>query len=250
MALFTPKTCFQMIPRTGTTWVRDAIRKSRPATQFGKLWYWETGPKHRPINPRGGSVRYPPMNPHDVGYKEVWDGSTIYCFVRHPVAWLRSRWSLGAWEEGHRHCGEPFCHIWTQNFPDFIEAYLDKMPGEVGRFFERYTVECTEVGRQEMLVEDFIRIFTESGELFNEKLARETPPSNFTEEYPAFAPGQVERICEAESVTMERFGYQEDFNAKPIFRSPRKVMADFVEANGNLPEDVRKAIGSLMAGVR
>ena len=241
MALFTPKTCFLMVPRTATTWVRDAIRAARPQSRYGSSWYFETGPKHRAFNPRGSVV-----GPRGV----PWSGQTIFTFVRHPVTWLRSRWCLGRWDDGPMHIGDKFTRIWCDDFPAFVSAYLTQMPGEITRYFERYTSECTTIGRQETARDDLIRILTEAGEGFDESAIGNLPPTNFSESYPQFALGQAEEICQAEAVACREFGYTADnWPLGFVYRTRENVVKDYLATSPEaLPPEVRQAISSILVG--
>ena len=247
MALFTPKTCLLMIPRTATTWCRDAIRAARPKTSFGRMWYWESNPKHRAYNPLGGTTD--PRN-------QNWTGRVVFSFVRHPVTWLRSRWCLGPWDDRRGHASnpgdaawyfDPFTDIYDADFPTFVERYLTEKPGEIGRNFRRYTQECSHVGHQETAVEDLIRILTEAGEQFDEAAIRGLSPTNYSETYPEYAAGQAERVCDAEADVMAEYGYTREWSDLPVHRSQERVISDYLSAETDIPQHVRDAMTSLLA---
>ena len=239
MAVFTPRTCCLMIPRTASTWVRDAIRAARPQTRYGRSWYWETSPKHRPFNPRGGVNDPQGRN---------WAGQTIYCFVRHPVTWLRSRWCLGPWDDGPMHVGDKFTAIWCDSFPAFVSAYLTQMPGEIGRYFEKYVCECTTTGKQETALEDLIRILRDAGETFDEPEIRNLTPTNFSEQYPDYAAGQAEAVCDAEAATLEKFGYTREWSDELVYRTQERIVQDYLASGPDVPDAVRNALSSILAG--
>lgn len=150
MPLILPKSCFHMIPRTGTTWVRQAIIESMGKGN-GKLPYYETGDKHAVIENPAGKLGF--------------------CFVREIPAWLESRHRLGKWND----MLSPF---WDVDFNKFKANLAERPKGIIGRYFKKYTDQCGFVGRTENLAEDLIKVLALAGEKFDPDIIRELPPCN------------------------------------------------------------------------
>jgi len=102
-----------------------------------------------------------------------------FTFVRHPVAWLRSRWAYRK-QEGIKppseskniryiEPAEPLIDS-SDNFEQFIENYKEycsKQGPLVTNFFKEYTEDVTFVGKTEMLRDHLIYVLTKTGTRFN-----------------------------------------------------------------------------------
>ena len=143
-----------MIPRTGTTWARNAIHKAVKATWDRKI-----------INAPGQKHNYeaPPAMYADRKFR--------FCFVRNVKTWLESRHRLGPWDD----MLTQFYDWDLEQFKANIEA---RPKGLIGRYFKQYTRHCNFIGRQENLCEDLIRALTEAGEEFDADLIRSLAPEN------------------------------------------------------------------------
>jgi hypothetical protein len=142
MPLILPKSVILLIPRTASTWVRQAVRN-------GGIRYREFGPKH--------STALPPNAP---AFKA--------CFLREPSAWLRSRWVLGPWED-------ELTQFWNIDFEKFRAAVSD---GMVQMYFGKYTQGCSFVGKGESIADDLVQCLRLAGEDFDETSLRDTPRVN------------------------------------------------------------------------
>lgn len=124
-----------MVPRTGSTWARQAIRSAR-------IKYREPG----------GAAGHAAMVP---------DGAPrfVIAFTRQPESWLKSRWMLGPWEDELR-------LLWVRDYATFRGRVTDDM---IHAYFERYTRLCQPgfVGTQENLGQDLITALTMAGEKFD-----------------------------------------------------------------------------------
>lgn len=109
--------CFVHIPRTGGTWLKKAVMAIRlhRQTLSGDL---------------DGHLPWSVLSRH-------WPNLIGFTFVRHPFAWLRSRWShaihINAAEDG-RHFGVHRLfdvHV-RPSFADTVAAILRQTPGIVG----------------------------------------------------------------------------------------------------------------------
>lgn len=141
MPLILPKSVFLMIPRTGSTWARDAIRNSM---EHG-FNLREFGPKHSPVLPQN----HPKF---------------VFSFTREPRAWLVSRHKLGKWND-------ELSAFWSENPTEFFSKVTDDM---VQMYFNKYTSQCNVIGKQESLADDLVAALKAAGETFDEALLRAT----------------------------------------------------------------------------
>jgi hypothetical protein len=151
--LITAKAVFLMIPRTATTWARHAIRN-------GGITYREVNPKHSP--------EVLPQNPPISGVPAF-----KFTFTREPSAWLRSRWTLGKWDD-------EFSGDWDISFEKFRSNVSDDA---IARYFRRYTSQCQFVGKTETIADDLVAALRQAGEDFDETALRDTARCNESPEY-------------------------------------------------------------------
>lgn len=145
MPLILPKCCVLLIPRAGSTWIRQAIRHA-------SISYSEHGPKHATEIPNGAP-------------------KFVLAFTREPEAWALSRWVLGPWQD-------ELTQFWDKDYATFRGRVTDAM---VQMYFGKYTQKATFVGKQESLCEDLINGLTQAGEKFDPELIRATPKYNVTD---------------------------------------------------------------------
>jgi hypothetical protein len=143
MMLILSRAVFLMIPRTGSTWARQALRNSG-------VRYKEWGAKHSTA----------PMKPDAPGFR--------FTFVREPAAWVASRWTLGPWEDQLR-------HLWCPDPEEFAARVTAPM---VEMYFEQFRTLCNFVGHTEALADDLVKALTQAGEKFSERDLRATPRLN------------------------------------------------------------------------
>jgi hypothetical protein len=202
---------FIHVPKTGGTWVVDAIKAAgiESESKFNKhaTWYeiW--------CNPRQDN-----FDPTSI---------PVFAFVRHPFEWLRSYWRFreGAriasghgpvekWQPHYaaHHINQQvdYCAHWE--FEVFLERVLERCPGYVSRMFDAYVgsrdFEISFIGTQENLCEDLVRALRLHGEVFDEAALRATPHSNVSSGPDVTcSPRLYQRVCDAEKVAMERFEY-------------------------------------------
>lgn len=148
MPLLTDKATFLMIPRTATTWARQAMRNAG-------IKFVETNPKH--------SAEVLPQNPP---LKNV--PAFRFTFTRDPATWLKSRWTLGKWDDS-------LSDFWDIDFAVFRERVNDSM---IDMYFKGYTRHCQYVGRMETIADNLVEALRMSGHDFDETELRETPRIN------------------------------------------------------------------------
>jgi hypothetical protein len=148
MPMILPRSVFLMLPRTATTWARQAIRN-------GGISYRETNPKHAP--------EVLPQNPPLAGVPTF-----RFTFTREPRAWLRSRWTLGKWDDD-------LSPYWNIDRDKFLTAVNDSM---IEMYFAKYTRHCQFVGTCENIADDLVKALRQAGEDFDETALRDTPRIN------------------------------------------------------------------------
>ena len=79
--------------------------------------------------------------------KEQFSGRN-FCFVRHPVSWLRSYWAMRL-SEGKRSPEKALDLLWHNNFDVWARRVCNTHPGYVGSLFNAYTQHANEVYRLE-----------------------------------------------------------------------------------------------------
>ena len=169
------------IPKTGGTLCRLAMRsaglKARRAGQQHGPWV----PKEHQHLPR-------------------------FTILRHPVTWLESYWGYGTATRWRPRKDEPCwdlhkCH--SETFLGFIETYLRRMPGEVGRVFEMFLGGCGYLGRTETMAADLVNILTMIGLEHNPDIVRQHPRENVSNVRGEAAPHVAEWIEKAEPRAMK-----------------------------------------------
>ena len=182
-------------PKTGGIWARSACRA------VGLPWHRYS---------RDGS---PPCQHADVAPPP---GRKTMVFVRHPVTWLKSFWMFHertSWEQFTDSPGFIFyaCYRRGEDFPRFVSRYLDRMPGAIGRMFDRYTRHADMVGKTELLPADLARFVGGVHPEIDTEPLLHMPRRNASPVAQKltvnFAPGQVDAVTRVESEYIERYGY-------------------------------------------
>jgi hypothetical protein len=181
---------FLHVPKTGGTWVREALR--------------------------AGGVAVEPVDP-DEPHTEL-DACPCpqkfkIAFVRHPLSVYQSYWRFKKTDGWDRR--NPFDGACASgSFASFVENVLAKYPGWCSRRFESFVgvagAEIEFVGRCERLADDLVRALRAAGEPFDEARLRETPPVNVSVwpiEDARWPDNLAERVLTSESDALERFGY-------------------------------------------
>lgn len=151
MPLIMPRSVLFMIPRTASTWCRQAVRNAG-------ILYREHGPKHGTALPTDR-----PMP------------AFRFCMTREPKAWVRSRWTLGAWED-------ELTHLWGLDRDEFCASVSDAM---VGMYFAKWVQGCKGgfVGDCANAADDLVKALRMAGEDFDETALRDTPRINESPEH-------------------------------------------------------------------
>jgi hypothetical protein len=193
MLLF-ERAVFLHVPKTGGTWVRDAVTAA--GARFDEF---------RVDDDVHADLSYCPCPER---FK--------FAFVRHPCDVYGSYWRFKVkegWDQRN-----PFdLDCGSDSFATFVRHVLEKEPAWCSRMFADYvgpperSIEF--VGRFERLADDLVHALTEAGEPFDERRLRETPPVNRSR-WPggasAWNADLVEGVRKSEEAAFERFGYSMD----------------------------------------
>jgi hypothetical protein len=94
-------------------------------------------------------------------------GTFTFCFIRHPLSWLRSYW-MHQMQFGWEDFDEYSRWLRSWNFEEFLERSIQTYPeGPVSAVFAPFVAECSFVGRQESPRESLIAALSKAGERFD-----------------------------------------------------------------------------------
>jgi hypothetical protein len=179
---------FLHVPKTGGSWVKAAVL--RAGLQFEE--YLVDGDIH-------GDLSYCPFR-----------SRFLFAFVREPCSLYQSYWRYKAragWDE--RNPFDVDCAAPT--FEGFVENVVRLEPAWCSRMFEDYVGppegEIGFVGRFESLADDLVRALRLAHESFDERLIRETAPTNVSAGLAVCPPGLIAEIRASERRAITRFGY-------------------------------------------
>jgi len=190
VALVLPHSIFFHVGRTAGHSVRKTIRAMGiPAYDVGSFHDW----------------------PSNIQLNDTEQKKLFFCFVRHPLAWLKSFW-CHEMQFGWSQC--EYSHkTQSDSFAEFLTKAVEAFPnGPASEVFRPFLMQCQEVGRQENLTADLRRILERAGEkvvpevleqagVTTVEIAREILDA-------ATAPKELlERVLHAERELCERFGY-------------------------------------------
>ena len=190
MALVLPHSIFFHVGRTAGHFVRKTIREMGiPTYDVGAFHDW----------------------PSNIRLNEEEQKKLFFCFVRHPLAWLKSFWCHEmqfGWS-----ASDYSSKTQSDSFAEFLAKAVAAFPsGPATEAFRPFLMQCQEVGRQENLTADLRRILERAGEkvvpevleqagVTTVEIAREIQDA-------ATAPKELlERVLHAERELCERFGY-------------------------------------------
>lgn len=196
MTLILPKSraVFLHIPKTGGTWVREALAYANVNYEIGSNGYHAD---HASCARLGPGPRF-----------------TV---VRNPYRWYASFWSFrdaGGWG-GDLAVGHPPCV--SSSFEEFIDLVTTHHPSYLSKeLFPRYVQPGTRVLRTRSVMEDLIQFLREVGEPFDETCIRKTPAVNvvgLSAAYLAktqYTPRMAQRVYESEAEVFSRYDYDRD----------------------------------------
>lgn len=192
--LLLPNSAFVHIPKTGGTWVRKALAAAEIPFQKVDLL------PHAPFSELEPQV----------------GGRFAFAFVRHPVAWYRSYWSM---RMRYPRKIPPVAAaevdaFMSDDFDAFVSSCCLQRPGAATEMFARYTgwpVKLDWVGHAERLVEGLVEALTLAGERFDPEAIRSCPPSNVapseSTDRAVYGEATPALVVQAEHEILSRYGY-------------------------------------------
>ena len=209
MALLTKKTIFIHVPKTGGSSIRTMIRK-------GVGFSEESGDFE--IEDHYGLPELMAAHPG------INQNRLTFGFVRHPVAWLKSRWAwavISGLPQKAQHIPSAAGHwmsaCWSDNFETFAGNYLDRYPGVCTQTMFRMLglwsdAPVNKVGKTEYLVTDLEQIFKEAGERIDAAVLRACAREKVAATGPLYdrcimSSVFEKRVMDAEAALCNRFDY-------------------------------------------
>ena len=146
MAVYLQNSAFVHIPKSGGIWVKDALKSCASVER-----------DHIPT-----TAHFTP---------NIYYG--VFLFVRKPCSWLGSLFSQRKYKKWNWDSNELESTCKSEDFDEFIDNVCNN-EGVVERYFNQYTQKYEinndlQVGRQENLCNDLIRILKHFNEPFNEE---------------------------------------------------------------------------------
>jgi len=190
VALVLPHSIFFHVGRTAGHCVRKTIREMDiPAYDVGSFHDW----------------------PSNILLNETERKKLFFCFVRHPLAWLKSFWCHEMQFGGTS--SDYSSKTQSDSFAEFLTKAIEAFPnGPASEAFRPFLRQCQEVGRQENLTADLRRILERAGEKVVpevlENMGVTTVEIDREIRDAATAPKELlEKVLDAERELCERFGY-------------------------------------------
>lgn len=207
MAVLMPHSIFIHIPKTGGSWVRSALMAS--------------GIQCREVGPPGADqIRKLHCTVKGLP-KHLRRGRLVFFCIRHPVAWLKSRWSY-AIEHGKLNTKRK--KIWIERLLDpslnvFIENVLRSKPSVPsngmlhpvgwkkvdGIWRDTLKKKDRILGRTETLREDLTRFLHRAGETFDQVVLDRMAPKRVSgkKSKQQVSPELARRVCDANQFLMD-----------------------------------------------
>ncbi len=192
MALLLSKSVFYHIPKTGGSWVTEALRRGGVSTEIFHSMHTFL------------SASPPP------------EGYYSFTFVRDPRSWYQSYWAYRMrtqWRDAKgmdRKC-------YSTNFQEFIANCVEHYSGYVSNMYRVHVgadgSNVNFIGKQEHLMEDLLHVLNEAGEEYAEESIRAVPPVNEAAQLSAwkdqcqYTPELAAAVAQSEHWAMEMFDY-------------------------------------------
>ncbi len=190
MALVLPHSIFFHVGRTAGHSVRKTVREmGMPTYDVGAFHDW----------------------PSNISLIEEEKQKLFFCFVRHPLTWLKSFWCHET-QFGWSEC-EYTTQVQSDAFAEFLEKAVAAYPcGPVMEIFRPFITQCQEVGRQENLEADLARILERAGErlvpgLLDKRTVTTVSVDRRIAESATAPQALLEKVLKSEREICERFRY-------------------------------------------
>lgn len=147
MSLRTQRTVFIHVPRTGGTWVQEALADAKCFRQFGRKQL-----EH--------------LSWTDFVYSgsfDRWKRRVPFGFVRNPITWYQSTWAYCTGKKRRFSYPVPSPHI-GETFRDFVLRVTKDNPGALGFTYKYFLQGVRYIGRFERLRRDLVAILKAIGE--------------------------------------------------------------------------------------
>lgn len=174
---------FLHIPKTGGTWLSEYLEESKMV-------------RKKTLLSHGNGTQIEDQKQNDV----------VFCFVRHPLTWLRSYWQCKQDVVKDRRGGS-IDSIVDLPFNEFIDLVIRDLPGYVTSFFNGFTNYCHFVGKQEQMRDDACNLFDMMRIRYNKQLLFNKPRSNVLKSEQKYTIEQAIKIMELEKIMVERYNY-------------------------------------------
>lgn len=174
---------FIHIPKTGGSWVGEALRRS--------------------TNVLATVNRHPTV-------KEVKTPLFKFAFVRHPLSWYISFWGYRQ-RTGWRYDDVGIDWCGSDDLNRFLYNCLRRCPAYYSRMVDSRIGHSVDfVGKQETLVDDLIEALNRAKQPFDESILRQTPKINVSAEYGEIDLDIARELIMTENGITTRFNYTQD----------------------------------------
>jgi hypothetical protein len=195
MTVLLERARFLHVPKTGGTWVREALLAGCANAQ--------------PVDIDGST----PARWFETPGEDLF----TFAFVRHPLAWWSSFWRFHKGPARRYVVSHAVCQrCWSEDFDKFIANVVREMPGHYGNLIETYvgppgsTLDFA--GRQEHLVDDLLFALEIAGEAHDPAKIRAVAAANVGDPSLSGDCSRAHRaaLLASEAPMMKRFGYDAD----------------------------------------
>lgn len=199
---------FLHIPKTGGSWISAVLEDNN-------LVFAHIGGKHSTLERLGNFEKLFRMT-HRYGKPNK--PFFRFCFVRHPLRWYESwftmmssrEWPIWGTDPDYWNPSAILDGLGDTSFNGFISNVLSKRPGFVTEMYGAYTSHGIDyIGRQENIADDLIKLLEFLGLKFNADRVRDFKPVNASGKTRIeWRPDLQEATERAEYASFQRFGYK------------------------------------------
>ncbi len=197
---------FLHIPKTGGTWVEEALKASGVEAEYAKAISNVTW-RHSLVSQ----------------YTQAYD--FVFTFVRHPISWYESWWKFQtslSWiehEPGVWHPQRVLGKCASNNFAEFTLSCIEQEPAYVSRMYEWYIGPpgcefVNFIGHYERLTDDLARVLRLLSQEFDEEVLSTCSPVNVSSKQhgePVWDKELKARMLALEAPAIERFYGDDSF---------------------------------------